>query len=560
MLRFFLFLIFILNTSLVLASNHVNKERMMADLEIIKNEFDIYYAPAHWKDVYLSWNLKKEIDKAKERILSARQLTPMQYQQIVQNLFCSCQDLHVSVNFYSTEFASLPFLVQGTDHHYFVVWVDVEWKQPAGLNLQIGDEICFFDNRPLDAIIQEIHQSTYGSCQEESYQRLSELQLTVRQGGGVKKIPQGKVKVNCRKKGSLENLNFHVDWNYIPEEVKNHSLMSCFNPKVSSPLGQHAFFHKQRSLPLYERLRSQTIRHEAKFLGAKKSPFSPLGTPTWKSHSQVFDAYTYMLDQGKRIGYVRIPDFHGGKKHVEEFGRIITHMEENTDALVIDVMNNPGGISFYTYALLSLIIDKPLKNLKEQMSITQEDVYFALQDVNLLNSVENDTEARAILGEEICGYSVDKSLAIAILNHAQFIKDQYLQGSFLTEAFPLEGVEFIMPHSRTHYSKPLLVLANSLSISCADLFPALLQDNNRAKILGTPTAGAGGYVLRKKYSNRFGVAEFTLTGSMIYRANGDPLENLGVHPDYPYSLTIEDYTNQFVDFISYINSVLIDFD
>jgi C-terminal processing protease CtpA/Prc len=268
----------------------------------------------------------------------------------------------------------------------------------------------------------------------------------------------------------------------------------------------------------------------------------------------VFHAYIFR-SKGKEIGYIRIPDFDGDGSKVEEFRSVIAIMERRTGSLIVDVTNNPGGYSFYALALASMLANKPLVNLKENCSITQEDVYFALNDVERLSGITSDAEAINIMGEDVCGFPVDKRTAISILEHARFIKDQYKKGHYLTEASPIEGLQHIYPHA-THYTKPLYILVNSLSISCADLLPALLQDNKRAKIVGCRTAGAGGYVMRRSYSNRFGVQSLFLTGSLIRRLDGTPLENRGVQPDFVYDFTVEDYTNDYAEFIRYMNTLL----
>ena len=44
------------------------------------------------------------------------------------------------------------------------------------------------------------------------------------------------------------------------------------------------------------------------------------------------------------------------------------------------------------------------------------------------------------------------------------------------------------------YTKPLIVLIDDFSISAGDIFPTMLQDNQRGPLVGTRTNGAGGSV------------------------------------------------------------------
>lgn len=531
-----------------------DKARMISDFDILRNEIEINYAPADWKKSYFHWDLDNEMVTAHQKILAAEPLNPRGYQQIIRDFFNSLRDLHVNVSFYSTEYAVLPFLVQGVNNRYFVVWVSEKW--PEDIPLEVGDEILSFDGQPVGDIIKDLQLSAYGPNESETFRHLGELLLTVREGDALKQIPQGSVEIIFKKNNQKRASSFLTEWKYVAEEIDNHFLYAPIREKA--PFGQNSFFCKIRALPLYTRWKSYhpDSIYGSQWLGSKQSFFPPLGPTTWKSNSETFEAYIY-THKGKKIGYLRIPDFHGDTKENEEFREIIAVMQGCTQALVIDLMNNPGGLAFYTYGLLSMLSDQPLRNLKEQLSITQKDVYFAIEDLEWLDEVKSDQESREILGSDIFGYQVDYRMAQALVKLGQFIKEQYKQGKYLTESFPMEGLEFIYPHPTTRYTKPLFLLTNSLSISCGDVFPAILQDNKRAKILGAQTAGAGGYVLARKYSNRFGLASFTLTGSLIHRLDGQPLENLGVKPDILYEFTEEDYIHNYSNFINFVNKSII---
>ena len=106
------------------------------------------------------------------------------------------------------------------------------------------------------------------------------------------------------------------------------------------------------------------------------------------------------------------------------------------------------------------------------------------------------------------------------------------------------------------YTKPILILINGRSISCGDLFAAILQDNKRATLFGTRTAGAGGAVFRHKFDNKFGIEFFTTTITHGERKNGDPIENLGVMPDIPYEITEEDIKSDYLPYANEINQAV----
>ena len=92
---------------------------------------------------------------------------------------------------------------------------------------------------------------------------------------------------------------------------------------------------------------------------------------------------------------------------------------------------------------------------------------------------------------------------------------------------------------------PILLLVNELDFSCGDFFPSILQDNDRATIMGTRTAGAGGAVQGVEVPNLVGVGSMSFTTTIAERINQQPLENLGVTPDIEYQMTVEDMQNGF---------------
>lgn len=89
------------------------------------------------------------------------------------------------------------------------------------------------------------------------------------------------------------------------------------------------------------------------------------------------------------------------------------------------------------------------------------------------------------------------------------------------------------------YSKPVMVLADEMSASGGDFFPAVFQDNQRGILFGMRTMGAGGSVVpwdATSYSEGFA----RITVSLMERKNNvitaeypaaKYVENIGVRPD-----------------------------
>jgi len=56
--------------------------------------------------------------------------------------------------------------------------------------------------------------------------------------------------------------------------------------------------------------------------------------------------------------------------------------------------------------------------------------------------------------------------------------------------------------------------------------------------------------------NMLGIDSFRMTGSLAERINQQPIENLGVQPDVPYPLTVEDIKGGYKAYARAINQVI----
>ncbi|MEQ1918393.1 MAG: S41 family peptidase, partial [Elusimicrobiota bacterium] len=136
-----------------------------------------------------------------------------------------------------------------------------------------------------------------------------------------------------------------------------------------------------------------------------------------------------------------------------------------------------------------------------------------------------------------------------MVKSAQFILQQFNAGKRFTDLIHISGVDDIdpAPKPEERYTKPILLLTNALDFSGGDFFPAIMQDNKRATIMGVRTAGAGGIV--NAYSiDQFGIDHLSATSSLAERPNGQPIENLGVTPEIPYEITAKDLRTGFAEY------------
>lgn len=536
-------------TSLIFISaeareSFLTRNKMKAHLDTIYHILDDGYAPAEWKRDYFGWNLEDQLAEAKLQVDKNPHLSVKDFQKIVRRFLASTHDLHVSALFYSTENSDLPFVVKGANERYFIVHVDEARLTPTVYNIQVGDELISFDGKPPHEVVLARQLEFTGTQEEGVYRALAELNLTNRKGSSAEDVPDGPIQIGIKKNGTEKILYYQLTWDYKPEFVINHQIKQNLNDVCSVFENDqiHDFSRKSEEHPL---------------IGAKTSFIPSLGKKWWSCNpTNTFDAYVYEY-QKHLIGYVRIPNFRGDEKEELEFKELIAFLEERTDALVIDQVNNPGGRLFHMSAIASMLTNRPLYLPKHRISIDQSHVKEAASLIPVLDQVSNDEEARITIGSTSFGNPVTYQTAKFLLGYCRFILSEWNAGKTLTALFYLYGLDQINPNPDVTYSKPILILVNELSFSCGDFFPAIFQDNKRATILGTKTGGAGGYVCYATFPNLFGLKRLCYTGSIAERIDKNPIENLGVTPDIFYSISEFDLQHSYSNYIKKINEVIL---
>lgn len=529
-------------------------EGMLRELDFIRNAFEVKYAPSDWKREYCEWDLLQEIERAKTRLLNCTSYEVRDYQQTLLQFLRSTRDHHVGAVLFCTERSSLPFKVASAQGRYFITAVDEEFCFPSGFSLTPGDELLFFDEKPIDEVVSALRVTELGEERGLTEQALTEMLLTERHAAEGHAVPKGTLSITVKAPKQSALRSAQLEWDYHPELIANPEVHTLSPLKMGQRKGQFSpkWLEKKMITPLFERkvMSRQAFSPHPHDLGSRVSFLPPLARKIWETAEEdPYDAYMFIHPKNRlTIGYVRIPHYMGDEEDIEEFIKLIRRFQRKTDALIVDQVDNPGGYVFYMYAIASLLSPSPLKAPAHRMTLTQENVANALDAQDFLEGVGTEEELQEFLGDSIQGYPVDQRLVNSLSHYFSFLIEQWNQGQSFTPPYPLYGISKIETHLEVSYTKPILFLINSLDFSGGDLLPAILQDNKRALLLGTRTAGAGGCVEGFHYPNNFGIAYVHYTASIAERTDHRLIENLGVTPDIPYALTAEDYENNYAGY------------
>ena len=347
----------------------------------------------------------------------------------------------------------------------------------------------------------------------------------------------------------------------------NFSLIDPPKPKLDP-------FQLIMANPLHQAIAQESTDRDGG-LGSRKSFIPPLGEILWSSEDivapeegsnnqnieeidnlQFWHAYIYRHPNDYAIGYIRIPHYLTSTQEVIGFGKIIDMMNEQTDALVIDQVHNFGGFIHIQYLLASMLTHQPLITPLHRIKITQKDAKEAYQILEIIKLIEREINFAEKMNQE------PKVEGEEGLNHqellfrkayCELILENWNKGQYLTDPTPVIGIDHINPHPTYRYEKPILMLIDEMDFSGGDFMPAILQDNQRAYLFGARTAGAGGYVSQFEFPNINGIASCSYTASIAERVDFKKIENLGVTPDIPYHITLDDVKNGFCGYIDGVN-------
>ncbi len=516
------------------------KAQFSKEIDYVGNLFMTEYAPKAWKEKYLGWNLPAEIATAQLKLSIATDLYGAR--MAMAGVIKSTADYHVGFSFYSTERALLGFQVKTVEGKTLIVAIDRTKLSTDVFPFSEGDEILTVDGVPVAGILSDL-QMALGSNVPKTDLAMADLVLTRRNASSGIKVPRGPVTVAVKSASTGTTESVQLTWDYKPENL------SRFFQASMTPL------NTDKKLP-------QMVSERALSYGlGKRDSFLPqFGEKIWETTADnSFQAYIYQNKAGKMVGVVRIPSYlpDNMDKAVKDFAGIVQKMEKFTSAMVIDQNNNPGGSLFYLYYLVSTLSPNTMIVPKHKVALSYEGAKANIETIKALEEMTSDDEMqKAMGGKTLHGYPVNYQFGLGVLDFSRFFMSEFKTGKNISESYYLWGVDKINPSQIANYTKPIVILVNQLDFSGGDFFPAIMQDNKRATIVGTRTAGAGGYVLSSTFPNTIGLSHVSYTGSLAERVDLNPIENLGVTPDVELPMTVEDVRGGYKAYIKKVQEIV----
>jgi hypothetical protein len=531
------------------AQEALSEKQRIADLNQLAATFAKNYAPYGWKrdverfDLLLTTPWLQRIKQAND----------LDFQETLIDYVASLNDGHCSVSFPSNYVAFLGLYGDIYDGRVLIDQIDRTLLPVAQFPFQIGDEIVSVDGRTAQDLIAAFRK----------YNRLGNTRTTDRVAAELLTLRIQAIMPHAHEIGDTAVVTVKLASNgeqrsyVIPWQKSGVSLQSqgpVPSPRRGAGIGPFSFPGAQTggvNQSVSKNIRQQLLNSVDDSLPGYMAPLqpllkaslpSPLGVrginsrfPVYAappgfvlrlgaSSSHFFLTGTY-VSNGLRIGVIRIPTMAPASVSaaLQQLDQEIIFMNNNTDALVVDVMRNTGGFISFTEAIAQRLIPRRFRTLGFEIRATGN--WVVTFDQKVLAAEQSGApqpiidNLRANLNEVVRAFNENRGQTAPIsLNQT---------GDLMLDPAPFA------------YSKPVLLLTDEFTASAAEMLSAIFQDAQRGPVFGWRTTGAGGSIIGFEvttYTEGIGTMTASLAnrGRMIQTPDYPPapyIENIGVRPD-----------------------------
>lgn len=552
----------------------LSRDQKLLDFQNMAAIYAKRYAPYEWKKQAFGFDLFN-ITAWLERV--AKSKDDLEFYEICAEYVASFQDTHSQFVAGSSFVADLGFSVDIYDGKLLIEAIDRSRLPLARYPFQAGDELVTLDGKDLEQWLADFGRFRKWGNPATTRRSNADL-ITFRVQSTVPRaVELGDAATAMIRRAGGDIETFTIPWTKTGVPLKTVGPVPM--PKRSA---SKAIAAEEEEAPQYLRpwlelhnysaptdlhlMQGEAYNEETGQRGPRRyllgigSPAPVFQLPS--SFQQRLGRtpadflYTGIYESGGyRIGFIRVRSFPGILTPAlqRELDTEIPYLQQNTDGLVVDVMRNPGG-GCYMRDLASYL--------------TPNNFYFFGEYVRpTLDRINSFQSALEMAKRQNGGWIVD--LYTMYLDH---LKQAYSENRGLTGSIPACSLNFENEPAKDSagrniaYTKPLIILIDDFSISAADIFPSMMQDNKRGLLVGTRTSGGGGSVSgwRLIYSE----ALATNTNTLVIRKTpivtadlptAPYVENIGARPDIELSyMTRDNLMNRGRPFVDAFTKIIVD--
>jgi hypothetical protein len=503
-------------------SAQLTTDQRIADFRNLADFYARRYAAIDWKKTAFHIDLL-DLNPWLTRVNTAK--SDLEFYDLMVEYVSDLQDAHDQYQLPSDFTAALGFSVDLYDGKALIDSRDGDLLPARYYPFQLGDELLTLDGKSPSEWIALLSKYVSGG-NPRTVKRLAAELITNRYQAVypfAAQVGDSATVEIARQSGTVQT--YTIQWQKSGTAItqlgasagpRTAPLTRSARPRSSSTPFYRQFLDRQRQFLLPGRINVVGFDELSPVFWLPSGFVQRLGTHTYDSYY----SGTYKAADGTRIGFIRIPDFE--YPSLTALDKEIAYMQTNTDALVVDVMRNPGGDVCIAEEILSRLSPNSFQGASAEVRVTWTDIL----DVN-----------QALANAAYFGADADTIAQLQAMQTAYLDAYQNHQGR--TGALPLCASTATRTPVANPYTKPVIVLTDEMSASSADIFAAMVQDNHIAPVFGYRTMGAGGSP-DGEYVGVYSEGYTTISRSLVVRLQ--PLvtddyptsayvENIGVRPD-----------------------------
>lgn len=582
----------ILNLALLLGAPAAEaldtKVRQIAAMEAILAELEVHYGMMEFKEKMFGVTLDGLRKKYTSLIRSAktleeheklvpvqkrRILPPVEFKQLMIGMIAELRDGHVSLSRLSHDGWGVGLSTAMIDGRLYVTGLnkDLLVGNASVQEIQLGDEVVELNGVSVQELAKrQMIYSQYATYESRLMDALEHLLL--RAHANYRAVKEGEeAELTLRRDG--KTFKSHLTWlglkRFIELRSRYHqhfdlTRVKAAQEEVAVPFGMtgvvSSYFRQglmAANVPpgaiidIGKLYNSELMADAQKAGGFQK----PAGANGQSKVSPVTRLQAYIIRyENKNIGVLRVPSYSAPniKNEIMWVAEILRRLENSVDVLVLDVLSNAGGSVHMGTRLLSMLAgEDSLRSIQSNTRLTETLLYI---------HGDSDAPTDPETGKPY-NYGEDRVGQIAY----EEWQEKYdrgerwsgMQPSF-SNVLTRSGAGVILPDINVRFTKPLLVLNDNRSASGGDFIPAILQTNRRALVMGETSKGLGGPVYRKIDSMPGSEMAFRCTMAYCERADGVPIENIGVVPNLHRAVEVRDLKEGFKPFTKDVLDVALE--
>ncbi|WP_394845982.1 S41 family peptidase [Pendulispora brunnea] len=526
----------------------ITRAEALADFDQITASFRGLYGALTRKEARYGFQLDALAAEYRARVQAANGET--QYRRIFEEFIARFKDAHVSL---SADLVSddahafgLPFRVMPVGDTFVV------YEAAQGSTAQVGDELLSIDGRsatdltnsflPLIGIANELAARHFAAAHltrrpvyaSEGLQANARAQVRLRNAHGAERTEVVTWQEAARLLPAAPPAPVAGGGGLRAAMAVSHVTAEVVRAELSK-FGER--------LPFFMTDAVRASLGVAGEVAPSRAALQRFGLTPQQGAAIHFFATTYSLG-GKKVLLVRIPSYVQGEAALNYLRALFSEQQPQVDALVFDQTHNPGGSLGFAEGVVSLLAPHRING-----------------DVQRMHADRLWIQTFAKAAKETRDANPADPAAAIYEGRAHDIDAAYSSNQPLSIPIPISLEPTIEPDA-AHWSKPILLLSDELSVSCADIVPLLLKANHIATLFGQTTMGGGGNVEAvATLTNTQAVLNLSRGIGTVYDPTGQyPEENIiednGVAPDVGYSHTLADFRAGYIGYVRAFNDAL----